>query len=113
MLYAQLAGSHSLRYLESTFNSHGNHHYYLGVIGIRRSTLADANQKRPLAIYKDLFFFLLSQLSTLQLSLQELTRLIAANLFQGKTIAKLIASAQEMRKPNKSTFVMLLEIQFG
>lgn len=64
MLYAQLAGCHSLRHLESTFNSHGNHHYHLGVKGIRRSTLADANQKRPLAIYKELFFFLLSQLNT-------------------------------------------------
>lgn len=64
MLYAQLAGCHSLRHLESTFNSHGNHHYHLGVKGIRRSTLADANQKRPLAIYKELFFFLLGQLNT-------------------------------------------------
>lgn len=63
MLYAQLAGCHSLRHLESTFNSHGNHHYHLGVKGIRRSTLAEANQKRPLAIYKELFFSLLSQLN--------------------------------------------------
>lgn len=63
MLYAQLSGCQSLRHLESTFNSHGNHHYHLGVKGIRRSTLADANKKRPLGLYKELFYLLLSQLN--------------------------------------------------
>lgn len=64
MLYAQLSGCQSLRHLESTFNSHSNHHYHLGVKGIRRSTLADANKKRPLGIYKELFFSLLGQVQT-------------------------------------------------
>ena len=64
MLYAQLSGCQSLRHLESTFNSHGNHHYHLGVRGIRRSTLADANKKRPLEIYKELFYSLLGQVRT-------------------------------------------------
>ena len=45
MLYAQLSDCQSLRHLESTFNSHSNHHYHLGVKGIYRSTLADANKK--------------------------------------------------------------------
>ena len=61
MLYAQLSGCQSLRHLESTFNSHGNHHYHLGVRGVRRSTLADANKKRPLGLYKELFYSLLGQ----------------------------------------------------
>lgn len=61
MLYAQLPGCQSLRYLESTFDSHGNHHYHLGVKGISRSTLADANKKRPLDIYKEMFFLYLGQ----------------------------------------------------
>jgi IS4 transposase len=64
MLYAQLSGCQSLRHLESTFNSHSNHHYHLGVRGIRRSTLADANKKRPLGLYKELFFSLLGQVQT-------------------------------------------------
>ncbi len=64
MLYAQLSGCQSLRHLESTFNSHGNHHYHLGVKGISRSTLADANQKRPLGIYKEIFFSLIGQVQT-------------------------------------------------
>lgn len=64
MLYAQLSGCQSLRHLESTFNSHDNHHYHLGVKAIRRSTLADANKKRPLGIYKELFFLLLGQVQT-------------------------------------------------
>lgn len=64
MLYAQLSGCQSLRHLESTFNSHSNHHYHLGVGSIRRSTLADANKKRPLGIYKELFYSLLGQVQT-------------------------------------------------
>ena len=47
--------------LESTFNNHSNHHYYLGVCGIRHSTLADANKKRPVKIFKELFYSLLCQ----------------------------------------------------
>lgn len=61
MLYCQLSGCQSLRHLESTFNSHRNQHYHLGVKAIRRSTLAEANKKRPLGIYKELFFSLLGQ----------------------------------------------------
>jgi hypothetical protein len=64
MLYAQLSGCQSLRHLESTFNSLGNHHYHLGVRGIRRSTLADANKTRPLGIYRELFYSLVGQVHT-------------------------------------------------
>lgn len=59
MLYAQVASCRSLRELETSFNSKANYHYHLGVKPIRRSTLADANSKRPLAIYRELFFKLL------------------------------------------------------
>ena len=61
LLYAQLSGCQSLRHLESTFNSQSHHHYHLGVQSIRRSTLADANKKRPLGIYKEFFYDLLGR----------------------------------------------------
>ena len=49
MVYGQLAGVSSLRELEAGFNQHRNHHYHLGAIEVRRSTLADANddQRKP------------------------------------------------------------------
>ena len=62
MLYAQLSGCQFLK--TPRINSHSNHHYNLGVKGIRRSTLADANKKRPLGIYKELFYSLLDQVQT-------------------------------------------------
>jgi putative transposase len=45
-----------------------------------------------------------NSLSTLQISLQKLTRLIAANLFQRRSIMDLIASAHEKRIPDKNPF---------
>lgn len=51
MLYGQVTGSRSLRDLELSFNSHEGHHYHLGARTIRRSTLADANNKRDVAVY--------------------------------------------------------------
>ena len=54
MLYGQVTGSQSLRDLELSFNSHERHHYHLGARTIRRSTLADANNKRDVALYESL-----------------------------------------------------------
>ena len=51
MLYAQFSGAGSLRQIEAGFNSQHTHHYHLGTRCIRRSTLADANNKRPAALF--------------------------------------------------------------
>jgi len=64
LLYGQLAQRQSLRDIELAFNSHANHHYHLGVQRISRSTLADANATRPVGLYKELFYQLLSQVRT-------------------------------------------------
>jgi len=61
LIYAQLANRQSLRDLELAFNSHANHHYHLGVKPISRSTLADANAARPVALYQELFYHLLNK----------------------------------------------------
>ena len=61
LLYAQLANRQSLRDLTLAFNSQSNFHYHLGVNKIKRSTLAEANESRPVAIYEELFYALLEK----------------------------------------------------
>jgi putative transposase len=51
MAYAQLAGVSSLRELQAGFNQHRNHHYHLGAVQVRRSTLSDANDKRSPEVF--------------------------------------------------------------
>lgn len=55
LVYAQLGGIDSLRGLEATWNANAHHHYHLGVGKLARSTLADANTRRPLAIFSETF----------------------------------------------------------
>jgi IS4 transposase len=61
MLFCQLSGRQSLRDLEDGFNSKKAHHYHLGTHAIRRSSLSDANHKRPVAIFQETFFYLLEK----------------------------------------------------
>ena len=55
LLVAQFSASSSLRGLEACFNANANHHYHLGTREIARSTLSDANARRPTAIFGELF----------------------------------------------------------
>lgn len=61
MLYLQLSGRTSLRDLIDTFNSKQAHHYHLGTRMISRSSLADANGKRPQIIFQETFHYLLEK----------------------------------------------------
>lgn len=54
MVYAQLSGVSSLRTLETGFNQHRNHHYHLFTKEVRRTTLADANERRDPAVFEEL-----------------------------------------------------------
>lgn len=54
LMYAQISGATSLREVETGFNSQKRHHYHLGTRAVRRSTLADANHKRPAALFESL-----------------------------------------------------------
>ena len=47
MLFSQATGKDSLRDIEAAFNVQSNTHYHLGVSPVRRSTLSDANNRRP------------------------------------------------------------------
>ena len=55
MMFAQITGRCSLRDIVQHFQFHGTKLYHLGVGQVRRSTLADANNKRPAAFLEALF----------------------------------------------------------
>jgi putative transposase len=61
MTFAQLSGSKSLRELEVGFNAQVTHHYHLGTKAIKRSTLADANNKRSVEFFAKICGVLLRQ----------------------------------------------------
>ena len=54
MLYAQLSEAQSLRVVEASFDCHAARLYHLGARELSRSTLADANAKRPCAVFTGL-----------------------------------------------------------
>lgn len=55
LVYAQLSHAGSLRGLEAGFNAHTHHHYHLGVGKLVRSTLSDANARRPVGVFAETF----------------------------------------------------------
>ncbi len=55
LVFAQLSGIDSLRGLEAVWNAHSHHHYHLGTGPLARSTLSDANSRRPIAIFTETF----------------------------------------------------------
>lgn len=55
LLYGQLAGASSLREMEIGLKSHCNRLYHIGAKPVSRSTLADANERRPAAVFSGLF----------------------------------------------------------
>lgn len=63
LLVGQLTGANSLRRLVDQLDVQAQRHYHLGLKSVRKSTLADANQKRPTSAFYGLFFQLLSKLA--------------------------------------------------
>lgn len=62
LIYAQFSSAASLRSLEAGWNANSQHHYHLGSGPLVRSTLSDANRRRPVAIFAETFSLLASQL---------------------------------------------------
>jgi IS4 transposase len=58
LVFAQFSGIDSLRGLEAAWNANAHHHYHLGVGEISRSTVSDANVRRPLAVFSETFAML-------------------------------------------------------
>ena len=55
LVFAQLGGISSLRELVTVWNAQAAHHYHLGSGPVCRSTLSDANRRRPSAIFAEAF----------------------------------------------------------
>jgi putative transposase len=55
---AQLGCITSLRGLELAFNANSHQHYHLGVGKVARSTLSDANARRPVGVFEETFAML-------------------------------------------------------
>lgn len=55
LIYAQFSAVASLRALEAGWNANAQHHYHLGSDRLLRSTLSDANRRRPVAVFAETF----------------------------------------------------------
>lgn len=55
LVFAQLAQADSLRGLVAVWNANAHHHYHLGTAALCKSTLSDANARRPVAVFSDTF----------------------------------------------------------
>lgn len=61
LVFAQLGGADGLRGVVANWNAHAHHHYHLGVSRLARSTLADANARRPPQVFAETFAMLSEQ----------------------------------------------------
>lgn len=68
LLYAQAAGRESLRDIETGLKVHEKRWYHLGLETVARSTLADANRRRPYEIFERLFYEILSRCKELSVT---------------------------------------------
>ncbi|MBV8399117.1 MAG: IS4 family transposase [Acetobacteraceae bacterium] len=79
LLYGQLSGASSLREIVTGLESHAARLYHLGAHSVRRSTLSDANLRRPVAVFVELLAVLMRQAHRgLRRKLAETTYLIDA-----------------------------------
>lgn len=62
LIYAQFSASTSLRGLEASWNANSQHHYHLNSGPLMRSTLSDANSRRPVAVFAEAFNLVAGQL---------------------------------------------------
>jgi IS4 transposase len=61
LVYGQLSGGTSLREIVTGMASHETRLYHVGAAAVKRSTVSDANQKRPWQVFTGLFAEMLAQ----------------------------------------------------
>ena len=77
MIYAQLAHAQSLREIEAAWNANSHQHYHLGTGPVARATLADANKRRPVEAFAEVFTKLSAEAGrTLRRECAEMVRII-------------------------------------
>jgi putative transposase len=77
LLYAQLSAVVGLRGLEASWNANSPHHYHLGAKKLARSTLSDANKRRPVTVFLETFNMVATQLDrSARVEATEMRRLI-------------------------------------
>ncbi len=91
MLYGQFAAAQSLRGIETGRRSHGGKLYHLGARPVSRSTLAEANASRPVAVFSGLLSALMNQLQggyrrKVSDSLPDLVREVQVRIETGKVL---------------------------
>jgi putative transposase len=62
LIFAQFSAGDSLRGLEAGWNASRQHHYHLGSGPLMRSTLSDANRRRPVPVFAEAFALVAAQL---------------------------------------------------
>jgi putative transposase len=62
LIFAQFSAASSLRGLEASWNANSQHHYHLASGALMRSTLADANKRRPVAVFAETLASIANQL---------------------------------------------------
>ncbi|MCL5023314.1 MAG: IS4 family transposase [Nitrospirae bacterium] len=65
ILYSQITLKDSLRDIATGFSAHAARWYHLGLTGIHKSTLSDANANRAYQIFEEVFYHLLSRCKNL------------------------------------------------
>lgn len=65
LLYSQITRKDSLREIETGLLAQSNRCYHLGLTQVRKSTLADANNRRDFRIFEELFYHLLGRCKNL------------------------------------------------
>jgi putative transposase len=77
LIFGQFSAAEGLRGLEASWNANCQHHYHLGCGALARSTLSDANKRRPVAVFAEAFGLVAGQLDrSTRREGQEMLRLI-------------------------------------
>ncbi len=86
MVGAQLTGARSLRDLERVLDRHPGVLAHLGFVGAARSTLADANANRPVALFEAVAGKLCSAFAGRSVGAQALRLIDATRIYAGKRV---------------------------
>jgi putative transposase len=62
LIFAQFSAADGLRGLAASWNANSQHHYHLAGGALQRSTLSDANKRRPVAVFAETFGLIAGQL---------------------------------------------------